>query len=1159
VFDLIGQDMLPSVGSVTSDSAIERGERFALTDSLTRMQELSNIRKYADASPEDRDKYTQIYNTIGSKRLARHGKGRYDAPDVPWSKDKFDEKYPDFANVDIVKLSPEEANKQYGIKGHLSFSEPVSNLEAHVLNQRKEQEVKFNYNLEQAYGMEFAKGMSLEMGMALIDPVTIPLYFIPPLGAARLMSIFGMTATKIIGGKTVATAGARAIQGGLGGFYGSALAEPFILSAATQEQADYGLAQSAMNVVFGTFAGGGLHVTGGAVLDKIRHVRAKRHAAAFNSASKQLAEGKSVEVTPLTNMSDEPEFKTPVNNADEAEFGSATTFSRTIADGDSSVPHQAGDTQNYKPHGNADESIKLMRQADKGMKLSGIKLKQAMDADPEFAAAVAQAQTAGVKQKAVFKIRTAEGDHVVPKEGDNIKLFDTDEIGSDVGDPLDLGEKTHQAMLMNGVDMAKSNIKYGGSIKLEDGAIHHVFDITDAEFNPKMNQKDVVLANPQDVMKLFQGDSKLGAFGNDLAKGQQGVIDELAVFDDGPLLGNSQKIEAFDEQLNVENLQQKGPQQGTQKGGTYIDAATGVEYYVKYPADPNIAKNEFMAATLYRMFGVAFPETKLVADANGEVVGIASRMVNAKTITPDEFANLPVEVRRAFADDFIVDMFLGNWDVVGNAPNFNLMLAADGSVFRIDPGGALLYRAQGNLKPDEAISGVKIDEMTTMMSESKNPHFSKLMKNLGYTQDELNQIAQAKAVNIFQTDQAEINDVVKMLGFSKDVEDKMITYLVGRRQALSESKEFGDIARVAQNTSTKKGVIVANSVNSGMKAIKKLNKAQQQKLTTAEKGFVEAYTGNGYIWLNKVLRYQDDLGEIQKAMNKSPSYIKKSGEVMGMKVDTPEQVAAMGMAYGKRLQDIVMKLKGIDQTVEVWRYGTPYTAFNNVKGLSIQRLTDINTAKAMKGGTVTFKGFTSTGLSKTKASGFNVDNNIVLKIRVPKGMKAIATGKHSEGFAHGQNETELLLPQDTTFVVREVNPTSKAGHFELQLDALRPGETPMPKMTKQQAIKVAQKYHTQPSNAVSDILPDDPDLDINPNQVQETLKVNVSKDLAEQQKTIEELNEMIQAEIMNVDPKYVKEFTDVLTKIEEEGKLDAKMADDLFQAAKAAAVCVRGV
>ena len=52
---------------------------------------------------------------------------------------------------------------------------------------------------------------------------------------------------------------------------------------------------------------------------------------------------------------------------------------------------------------------------------------------------------------------------------------------------------------------------------------------------------------------------------------------------------------------------------------------------------------------------------------------------------------------------------------------------------------------------------------------------------------------------------------------------------------------------------------------------------------------------------------------------------------------------------------------------------------------------------------------------------------------------------------------------------------------------------------------------------------------------------------------------MIQAEIMNVDPKYVKEFTDVLTKIEEEGKLDAKMADDLFQAAKAAAVCVRGV
>lgn len=1158
VFDLIGQDMIPSFGSTTSDSAIERGERFALTDSLMRMQEINNIRKYADASPEDRDKYTEIFNNVGPRRLARHGKGRYDAPDVPWSKDQFDEKYPDFKDVDIVKLSPEEANKQYGIDGHLSFGQPISNLEAYVLNQRKEQEVKFNYNLEQAYGMEFAKGMALEMGMALIDPVTIPLYFIPPLGAAKITGMFGMQATKVIGGKTVATAGSRAVQGGLGGFYGSALAEPFIYSAATQEQADYGLAQSAINVMFGTIAGGGLHVTGGAVIDKIRHIRARRHAQAFDSAAKQLAEGKSVEVTPLTNMSDEPEFKTPINNADEAEFGSATTFSRTVADGDSAVPHKAGDTQNYGPHNNPDESISLMRQADKGMKLSGVKLKQAMDSDPEFAAAVAQAQEAGVKSKAVFKIRTAEGDHVVPKEGDNIKLFDTDEIGGDVGDPLSLGQKTHQAMLMNGVDMAKADIKYSGSIKLEDGAIHHVFDVTNAEFNPKMNQKDVVIANPQDVMKFFQGDSKIGAFGSDLAKGQKGVIDELAHFDDGPLLGSQDKIEAFDEQLNVENLQQKGEQLGTQKGGTYIDAATGIEYYVKYPANPDIAKNEFMAATLYRMFGVSFPETKLVANSSGEVVGIASRIVNAKTITPDEFANLPVEARRAFADDFIVDMFLGNWDVVGNAPNFNLMLAADGSVFRIDPGGALLYRAQGNLKPDEAISGVKIDEMTTMMSDVKNPHFSKIMKNLGYSQDELNQIAQSKAVSIFQTDQTEINDVVKMLGFSKDIEDKMITYLVGRRQALIDSKEFGDIGRIAQGVSTKKGVIVANSVDAGMKAIKKLNKAQQQKLSPEEKGFVNAYTGNGYIWLNKVLRYQDDLAEIQKAMNKSPSYIKKSGEVMKMPVDTPEQVAAMGLAYGKRLQDILMKVKGIDETVEVWRYGTPYTAFNDVKGLSIQKLTDIDTAKAMKGGTVTFKGFTSTGLSKTKASGFNVDNNIVLKIRVPKGMKALATGKHSEGFAHGQNETELLLPQDTTFVVREVNPTSKAGHFELQLDALRPGEKPMPKMTKQEAIKVAQKYHAQPSNAVSDILPDDPDLDVDPNQVQATLKPNVSKDLADQQKTIEELNEMIQAEIANVDPKYIKEFTDVLNKIEEEGKLDAKMADDLFQAAKAAAVCVRG-
>jgi uncharacterized coiled-coil protein SlyX len=113
-------------------------------------------------------------------------------------------------------------------------------------------------------------------------------------------------------------------------------------------------------------------------------------------------------------------------------------------------------------------------------------------------------------------------------------------------------------------------------------------------------------------------------------------------------------------------------------------------------------------------------------------------------------------------------------------------------------------------------------------------------------------------------------------------------------------------------------------------------------------------------------------------------------------------------------------------------------------------------------------------------------------------------------------------------------------------------------MDKQQALKIGQKYHKQVSNAVSDLDDTDPDLAVDPNQRQETLKFNKSQELKEQENTIQELNEMIQAELANVEPKYVAALTKELEAIEADGKADIELANDLYEAAKAAAVCVRG-
>ena len=115
--------------------------------------------------------------------------------------------------------------------------------------------------------------MSIEMGMALIDPVTIPLMFFPPLGLTALLGKTGFAATKVVLGKTIGTTAGRIGTGALGGFYGSTIIEPFIYSAADQEQAQYGIINSLLNVGFGTVAGGGLHFAGGKVYDGVRYIR----------------------------------------------------------------------------------------------------------------------------------------------------------------------------------------------------------------------------------------------------------------------------------------------------------------------------------------------------------------------------------------------------------------------------------------------------------------------------------------------------------------------------------------------------------------------------------------------------------------------------------------------------------------------------------------------------------------------------------------------------------------------------------------------------------------------------------------------------------------------------------------------------------------------
>jgi hypothetical protein len=117
--------------------------------------------------------------------------------------------------------------------------------------------------------------LTTSLAVSIADPINIASAFIPVVGEARFASLVARQGlTK-----------ARGIRGVVEGAVGAAAVEPIVLTAATAEQADYGLMDSFLNVTFGSIIGGGLHVGAGALKDfRTRRAFEDRVEAARNAA-----------------------------------------------------------------------------------------------------------------------------------------------------------------------------------------------------------------------------------------------------------------------------------------------------------------------------------------------------------------------------------------------------------------------------------------------------------------------------------------------------------------------------------------------------------------------------------------------------------------------------------------------------------------------------------------------------------------------------------------------------------------------------------------------------------------------------------------------------------------------------------------------------------
>jgi hypothetical protein len=197
------------------------------------------------------------------------------------------------------RLSAEEANERYGGLG-LTWDREVAEPVAELLAERKREENARQDLLQRGSTGIGRKAAALGIGLlvSMADPLNVVSAFVPVVGEAR----YALWAQRM--GRTHA----RLARGAIEGAAGAAMIEPFLLGVSRQEQADYSLMDSLLNVAFGTVLGGGLHAVAGAVGDgvrrgsaaeQVRTMLAREQEELQRLAIAQMSTGAGVDVAPF--------------------------------------------------------------------------------------------------------------------------------------------------------------------------------------------------------------------------------------------------------------------------------------------------------------------------------------------------------------------------------------------------------------------------------------------------------------------------------------------------------------------------------------------------------------------------------------------------------------------------------------------------------------------------------------------------------------------------------------------------------------------------------------------------------------------------------------------------------------------------------------------
>lgn len=165
----------------------------------------------------------------------------------------------------------------------------------------------------------------------------------------------------------------------------------------------------------------------------------------------------------------------------------------------------------------------------------------------------------------------------------------------------------------------------------------------------------------------------------------------------------------------LDELKQVGKQLGSNPGGKYADKH-GKEYYVKLSKSPDHAKNEVLAGHLYQAAGAPVIQSQLLDSGKGRLATATPWQPGVKNINPNDPAQ-----RKEAQKHLAAHVWLANWDAAGL--EYDNQGIVNGKMTTLDPGGSLIYRAQGG--PKGEAFGNTVGKWDTLRSHS-NPQAHKV-------------------------------------------------------------------------------------------------------------------------------------------------------------------------------------------------------------------------------------------------------------------------------------------------------------------------------------------------------------------------------------------------------------------------------------------------